>query len=146
MVEYELPGVNMHPIKKNPYKPSTTEWAYLSSFTNNLEPSNLSCRMIVRGPNWINSNWTDCRKYLHQMFINYNRSGQHGDDKDEWGSDKELRHWCRALFGLRRKFFYAQIFEIRYHKIILANFVIHSSNTQFKILKIQIMQCKREIT
>jgi len=30
------------------------------------------------------------------MFINYNRSGQHDDDKDEWGSEKELRRWCRA--------------------------------------------------
>jgi hypothetical protein len=96
MVEYESPGMNMRPIKKNPYKPSTSEWAYLSAFTNDLEPTNLSRRTIVRGPDWIKSTWTDCRKYLHQMFINYNRSGQHDDDKDEWGSEKELRRWCRA--------------------------------------------------
>jgi hypothetical protein len=30
------------------------------------------------------------------MFINYNRSCQHDDDKDEWGSDTELRCWLRA--------------------------------------------------
>jgi hypothetical protein len=30
------------------------------------------------------------------MYINYNRSGQHDDDKDEWGSERELRRWSRA--------------------------------------------------
>jgi hypothetical protein len=30
------------------------------------------------------------------MFINYNCSGQHDNDKDEWGSEKELRHCTRA--------------------------------------------------
>jgi hypothetical protein len=30
------------------------------------------------------------------MFINYNRSGQHDDDKDEWGSEKKLQRWSRA--------------------------------------------------
>jgi hypothetical protein len=30
------------------------------------------------------------------MYINYNRSGQHDDDKDEWGSVKELCHWSRV--------------------------------------------------
>jgi hypothetical protein len=30
------------------------------------------------------------------MFVQYNRSGQHDDDKDEWLSDKENRRWARA--------------------------------------------------
>jgi hypothetical protein len=30
------------------------------------------------------------------MFVNYNRSGQHDDDLDEWGSEKELKRWTRA--------------------------------------------------
>ena len=84
------------PRKKNPYQPSATEWAYLATFTNDLEPTNLARRNIIRGEDWIKSTWTDCRKYLHQMFVNYNRSGQHDDDKDEWGSEKELRRWSRA--------------------------------------------------
>jgi len=61
-----------------------------------VESTSLSRRNIIRGKDWIKSTWTDCRKYLHQMFTNYNRSGQHDDDKDEWGSEKELRRWSRA--------------------------------------------------
>ena len=61
-----------------------------------VESTSLSRRNIIRGEDWIKSTWTDCRKYLHQMFTNYNRSGQHDDDKDEWGSEKELRRWSRA--------------------------------------------------
>jgi hypothetical protein len=30
------------------------------------------------------------------MFANYHRSGQHDDDVDEWGSEKELKRWTRA--------------------------------------------------
>jgi hypothetical protein len=30
------------------------------------------------------------------MFVQYNRSGQHDNEKDEWLSDKENRHWARA--------------------------------------------------
>ncbi len=30
------------------------------------------------------------------MFVQYNRSGQHYDDKDEWLSEKENRCWARA--------------------------------------------------
>ncbi len=96
MVKYASSGVNQPPVKVTPYQPSTSEWAYLATFTNDLEPTNLSRRNIIRGEDWIKSTWTDCRKYLHQMFTNYNRSGQHDDDKDEWGSEKELRRWSRA--------------------------------------------------
>jgi hypothetical protein len=85
MVEYVSTGIDQAPVKKQPYQPCGTEWAYLATFTNDLEPTNLSRRNIVRGEDWIKSTWTDCRKYLHQMFVNYNRSGQHDDDKDEWG-------------------------------------------------------------
>jgi hypothetical protein len=31
------------------------------------------------------------------MFVQYNRSGQHDDDKDEWLSEKENRRWARAV-------------------------------------------------
>jgi hypothetical protein len=96
MVEYSSPGIHLPPVKKNPYQPSATEWSYLATFAHDLEPTNHTRKHIIRGEDWIKSTWTDCRKYLHQMFINYNRSGQHDDDKDEWGSETELRRWSRA--------------------------------------------------
>jgi hypothetical protein len=96
MVEFMSPGVNLPPVKKTPYQASATEWSYLATFTHDLEPTNAACKDIVRREAWIKPTWTDCRKYLHQMYINYNRSRQHGDDKDEWGSEKELCHWSRA--------------------------------------------------
>jgi len=96
MVEYFSPGVDEIPMKMNPYQASSPEWAYLATFTHDLEPTNLTRRHIIRGEDWIKSTWTDCRKYLHQMFVNYNRSGQHDDDMDEWGSEKELRRWTKA--------------------------------------------------
>jgi hypothetical protein len=96
MVEYFSPGVDEIPMKKNPYQASSPDWAYLATFTHDLEHTNLTRRNIIHGEDWIKSTWTDCRKYLHQMFVNYNRSGQHDDDMDEWGSEKELRRWTRA--------------------------------------------------
>ncbi len=97
MVEYSSAGIYLPPMKKNPYQPSGTEWAYLATFLHGLEPTNHGRKHIIRGEDRIKSTWTDCRKYLHQMFINYNCSGQHEDDKDEWGSEKELRRWSRAV-------------------------------------------------
>jgi hypothetical protein len=38
---------------------------------------------------WIKSTWNDVCKYLHQVFIQYNRSGQHSGDIGEWCSPKE---------------------------------------------------------
>jgi len=97
MVEYMSPGVNLPPVKKNPYQANANEQSYLATFTHDLKPTNAAHKDIIRGEDWIKSTWTDCRKYLHQMYINYNRSGQHDDDKDEWGSEKELRHWSKAV-------------------------------------------------
>ncbi len=88
MVEYFSPGVDEIPMKKNPYQASSPDWAYLATFTNDLEPTNLTRRIILCGKDWIKFTWTDCCKYLHQMFVNYNHSGQHNDDMDEWGSEK----------------------------------------------------------
>ncbi len=38
------------------------------------------------------------RKYLHQVFLGYNRSGQHDNDMGEWCSPKEQERWVRAAF------------------------------------------------
>ncbi len=86
MVNYVLMGSNSMPVKKQPYQANSSEWAYLANYTHNLEPTNLSRQKIIRGVDWIKSTWTDCRKYLHQMFLQYNHSGQNDSEKDEWGS------------------------------------------------------------
>lgn len=96
MVEYSSPRIHLPPLKKNPYQPSATEWSYLATFAHDLESTNHTRKQIIRGEDWIKYTWTDCHKYLHQKFINYNRSGQHVDDKDEWGPETDLRHWLRA--------------------------------------------------
>jgi hypothetical protein len=95
MVQY-VAGPGGSPVKKSPYVASSPEWSYLASFTHELDPCNLTRRNIVRGPDWIKSTWSDVRKYLHQMFTQYHRSGQHDPDMDEWMSDKENRRWARA--------------------------------------------------
>jgi hypothetical protein len=56
--------------QKIPYQASEAEWAYLANFTHELESTNLPRRGIVRGEDWVKSTWTDCHKYLHQMFTN----------------------------------------------------------------------------
>jgi hypothetical protein len=88
MVQYVPAGLAQPPVKKNPYQASQAQWAFLANFTLNLQPTNLSCQEIVHGEDWIKSTWTDCRKYLHQMFMNYHRY--------EWGLEKELQCWCRV--------------------------------------------------
>ncbi len=95
MVQY-VAGNGGMPVKKTPYAPSSSEWSYLASFTHELDPCNVSRRNIIRGPDWVKSTWSDIRKYLHQMFTQYHRSGQHDPDMDEWMSEKENRRWARA--------------------------------------------------
>jgi hypothetical protein len=58
MVKYVSRGPNEHPVKKMPYQASETEWAYLSNFTHDLEPTNLSRQGIIRGQDWIKATWT----------------------------------------------------------------------------------------
>jgi hypothetical protein len=53
---------------------------------------------ILRDEAWIKSTWNDVRKYLHQVFIQYNRSGQHSGDMGEWCSPEEQQRWVRAAF------------------------------------------------
>jgi hypothetical protein len=77
MVQYISPGVNHHPIKKTPFAPSAPEWAELAYETHNIEPTNLLWRGILRDEVWIKSTWKDCHRWLHQTFVQYNRSGQH---------------------------------------------------------------------
>ena len=47
---------------------------------------------------WIKSTWTDVRKYLHQVFVQYKRSGQWSGDMGEWCSPEEQKRCLRAAF------------------------------------------------
>jgi hypothetical protein len=72
MAQYISRGPNEPPVKQSPYQASQAEWAFLANFTHDIEPTNDSCQDIVHGEDWIKATWTDCRKTLHQMFVNYN--------------------------------------------------------------------------
>jgi hypothetical protein len=96
MVEYVSAGPNMPPVKRQPYQASSAEWSALANHCHDIEPTNLSRKNILHGEEWIKETWNDCRKYLHQTFTQYHRSGQHDADMDEWCSPKELDRWVRA--------------------------------------------------
>jgi len=51
---------------------------------------------ILCDETWMKNTWNDVHKYLHQVFIQYNRSGQHSGDLGEWCSPKEQKRWVRA--------------------------------------------------
>jgi len=95
MVQY-VAGGRDRPVKKTPFVPSSAEWATLANETHDIEPTNLLRRSVLRDEAWIKATWNDCRKWLHQTFIQYNRSGQHDADMGEWCSPKELERWIRA--------------------------------------------------
>ncbi len=96
MVKYISPGVNRRPVKKTPFSPSAPEWAELANEAHDIEPTNLLRRGILRDEAWIKSTWNDCYRWLHQTFVQYNRSGQHDAEMGEWCSPKELERWVRA--------------------------------------------------
>jgi len=96
MVAYVYDSITRTAVKKNPYEPSEDEWADLATHTHDIEPTNLSRRSVVRDSAWIKSTWNDVRRYLHAVFVMYNRSGQHDPDMGEWCSPKEQERRVRA--------------------------------------------------
>jgi hypothetical protein len=96
MVQYVSTGRNQRPVKRTPFAPSSEEWAVLANETHDIKPTNQSRKSIIRDEMWIKATWNDCRKWLHQTFVQYNCSGQHDADMGEWCSPKELEHWVRA--------------------------------------------------
>jgi hypothetical protein len=66
--------------------------------TYDIEPTNVARRNIYREAAWIKSTWNDVCKYLHQVFVQYNRSGQRSGDMGEWCSVEEQQRWVRAAF------------------------------------------------
>ena len=98
MVRYNDPDPNnphLPPSKVFPYEPSTSEWTDLCNHTQDIEPTNLSRQTIIRDGAWVKSTWTDVRKWLHAIFISYNRSGERDVDRGEWGSEREQQRWSR---------------------------------------------------
>jgi len=89
MVQYVSNGSQEMPVKNQPYQASSSEWCYLANYTHDLEPTNLSRKHILRGADWIKSTWTDCRKYLHLMFLQYKRSSQNDNIKKMNGDLKQ---------------------------------------------------------
>jgi hypothetical protein len=98
MVAYVHDPAVGRPVKKSPWEASSEEWEELSVQTYNLEPTNLARHDIYRDAKWIKSTWNDVRKYLHQVFQQYNRSGQRSGDMGEWCSPEEQQRWVRAAF------------------------------------------------
>jgi hypothetical protein len=95
MVRYISSGSG-RPVKVSPFQPSSDEWAALANYTHDIDPCNVSRKAVLRDEAWIKSSWADCRKYLHQAFVQYNRSGQHDSEMDDWCSPKEIDRWVRA--------------------------------------------------
>jgi hypothetical protein len=97
-----------------PYEPSNSDWATLANHCHDIDPSNLAQKNIICGEDWVKETWNDCRKYQHQTFIQYNRSGQYDPEMDEWCSKKEMDRWVRAtnfktpgtFFSFKFFFFY----------------------------------------
>jgi hypothetical protein len=96
MVAYTYDRQLKVPVKKVPYQASSEEWSELANHTHDIDPTNLSRRNVLREAGWIKSTWNDCRRFLHQVFQQYNRSGQHDPEKGEWCSEKERQRWIRA--------------------------------------------------
>jgi len=89
---FKVPGAQVH--WSNHY--SSDKWEELSIQTYDIEPKNMARRNIYRDASWIKSTWNDVQKYLHQVFIQYNRSGQQSGDMGEWCSPAEQQRWVRA--------------------------------------------------
>ncbi len=75
---------------------SCSDWATLAYHFHDIDPTNYARKHIIHGEAWIMETWNDCQKYLHQIFIQYNCSGQHDSEMDEWCSEKESERWVRA--------------------------------------------------
>jgi hypothetical protein len=98
MVAYVHDPAAGKPVKKGPWEANSEEWEDLAIQTYDIEPTNLARRNIYRDAKWIKSTWNDVRKYLHQVFQQYNRSGQRSGDMGEWCSPEEQQRWVRAAF------------------------------------------------
>jgi hypothetical protein len=98
MIAYENDAVSGKPRMKSPWEPSSEEWEELAIQTYDIDPTNLARRNVYRDAIWVKNTWNDVRKYLYQVFKQYNRSGQRSGDMGEWCSPGEQQRWVRAAF------------------------------------------------
>jgi hypothetical protein len=84
-----------YPARVVPYKANSSEWEQVIDDVHDIEPNNSKRSDILRDGAWIKLHWTELRKCLHDVFLIYNRSGQHSVDKDDWGSEVEIERWKR---------------------------------------------------
>jgi hypothetical protein len=96
MVAYVYDATTRSVTKKIPYEPSEDEWADIATHCHDIEPTNYNRRSVLRDAAWIKSTWNDVRRYLHAVFVMYNRSGQHDPDMGEWCSPKKQDRWVHA--------------------------------------------------
>jgi hypothetical protein len=71
MVQYVCTGPNERPIKNEPQKPSSSDWATLANHCHDIEPTNSAMKHIICSEDWIKETWNDCRKYLQKTFIQH---------------------------------------------------------------------------
>jgi hypothetical protein len=88
MVQYVSPGLNLMLVKRQPYQASAPEWSTLANHCHDIDSTNMTHKSIICGEDWIKELLNDCHKYLHQTFLQYNCSGQHDAEMDEWCSPK----------------------------------------------------------
>lgn len=93
MLEYTCRDGN--PFRVVPYKANSPEWEQVIDEVHDIEPNNIRRSEILRDGAWIKLHWSELRKCLHDVFLIYNRSGQHSVDKDDWGSEVEIDRWKR---------------------------------------------------
>jgi flagellar biosynthesis/type III secretory pathway chaperone len=83
MLQYVTKHLDSRPFQKFPFEKSSHEWSYIATHCQEVKPMNLSRKNLIRGPDWTKTQWANVRKNLHQMFLQYNHSGQHDADLDE---------------------------------------------------------------
>jgi hypothetical protein len=74
MVQYVSPGKNQCPVKKTPFALSNDEWAVMANEMNDIEPTNMAHKDIICDETWIKQMWNAGQKWLHQTFVQCNRS------------------------------------------------------------------------
>jgi hypothetical protein len=97
MLEYKACAANRDgkPVRVVPYEANSPEWEQIIDEVHDIEPTNSKRAEIIRDSAWIKLHWTELRKCLHDVFLIYNRSGQHSVDKGDWGSEVEIERWKR---------------------------------------------------
>lgn len=83
---------NQHPVKKHPYQPSKTQWAYHANFTHNLGPENLSRKNTFQGEDWIRSSWMTKVLLIMTILVSMMRTWMNRAQRKSWNNGLEHHH------------------------------------------------------